>query len=225
MQYQWLLFDADETLFDYPSLLGLQQILAPYHINFNQQDYQEFQAANRLLWQALQNGEINMQELAEKRFAKLAKQTGEQAHILNHQLQLAMAKISQPLPFARELLQYLKQQNINIGIITNGFAALQKPRLAHLKLEPFIDTLIISEEIGFAKPDKRIFNYALQQMNIKLPENVLMVGDSLSSDIIGAKNVGMSTCWFNRLSETNTSSHQPDFEIHHLSELIPIINQ
>lgn len=217
--YSWLVFDADETLFSYPSYLGLKQILQHYSVEFNEVDYREFQNKNAVLWQQLQQGKISMQDLAVKRFAHLAKQAKVNPLLLNHQLQIAMAKISQPFDGAKEILQKAKDNGIGVAIITNGFTALQKPRLVHHQLIHLIDVLCISEEIGFAKPHPQIFQAALTKMGNPDVEQVLMIGDNLESDIKGAQSVRMKTCWINRYQQENHSTIQSDFTVYNLHQL------
>lgn len=87
-----------------------------------------------------------------------------------------------------------------MGIITNGFTSLQQTRLERTGLRDHFDLLIISEEVGVAKPDARIFDYALAQAGNPDRARVLMVGDTAESDIRGGVNAGLATCWFNPIN-------------------------
>ena len=223
MKYQWILFDADETLFSFNSYLGLKAMLVRYGIEFSEQDYEEFQAVNKPLWVAYQNKEISAQDLQRIRFEKLAKQTGEDPLVLNQQLMAEMAIVSQPLAQVRETLEGLKDK-VKLGIITNGFTALQQKRLNNTETATYFDVVVVSEDVGVAKPDKRIFDYAFAQMGEFELSQVLMVGDTLSSDIQGGINAGIDTCWYNPHRTENSSGIQPTYEIHAMSELIKIIN-
>lgn len=223
-KYDWILFDADETLFDYDSYRGLTRVLAQYGLPLSRDDYVAFQAINMPLWTAYQNGDIDMQQLAEQRFAHWAQQTGQPALALNMQLQWAMARISKPLAGVHELLQKVQAACIKIGIITNGFAALQQPRLQHTMTEQYIDLLIVSETEGYPKPDSRLFASALHKMGQPAPERVLMVGDNLHTDILGGLRAGMDTCWLNAHGKARVDDIVPTYEIGNMQELQNILS-
>lgn len=221
MKYQWILFDADETLFSFNSYLGLKAMLVRYGIEFSEQDYEEFQAVNKPLWVAYQNKEISAQDLQRIRFEKLAKQTGEEPLVLNQQLMAEMAIVSQPLAQVRETLEGLKGK-VKLGIITNGFTALQQKRLNNTETATYFDVVVVSEDVGVAKPDKRIFEYAFAQMGEFELSQVLMVGDTLSSDIQGGINAGIDTCWYNPHHAENRTGIKPTYEIHTMETLLEI---
>lgn len=221
MTYQWILFDADETLFAFNSYLGLKAVLANYGIDFSPQDYAEFQAVNQPLWVAYQNQEISAETLRTIRFAKLAEQTGQTAETLNHQLMEAMAERSPPLEGVQEMLQALHGK-VKMAIITNGFNALQQKRLTYTDTGNFFEFVLTSEEVGAAKPDRAIFTHAFQKMGVFDSTRVLMVGDTLASDILGGQQAGLDTCWFNPQRKANHSEIRPTFEIHTIRELIAI---
>lgn len=221
MKYQWILFDADETLFSFNSYLGLKAMLVRYGIEFSEQDYEEFQAVNKPLWVAYQNKEISAQDLQRIRFEKLAKQTGEEPLALNQQLMAEMAIVSQPLAQVRETLEGLKGK-VKLGIITNGFTALQQKRLNNTETATYFDVVVVSEDVGVAKPDKRIFEYAFAQMGEFELSQVLMVGDTLSSDIQGGINAGIDTCWYNPHYAENSTGIKPTYEIHTMKTLLEI---
>lgn len=221
MRYQWILFDADETLYSFNSYLGLKAMLKHYNIEFGEQDYQEFQAVNKPLWVAYQNKEITAEELRTTRFRKLAAQTGRSAEDLNHELMHEMSYVSQPLNHVVEMLNALYGK-VKMAIITNGFNALQQKRLDNTQTNHFFDLVITSETIGAAKPDARIFEAAFARMGNIDRSKVLMVGDTLASDILGGNQVGIDTCWFNPTQYENNSEIQPTYEIHSMLDLINI---
>jgi 2-haloacid dehalogenase len=103
--------------------------------------------------------------------------------------------------------------------VTNGLADVQRPRLARSAIGALFDTVVVSEEVGVAKPDARIFEHALRQLGHDDRSTVLMVGDSLASDIQGGCNAGMQTCWLNPSGAANGTAIEPTFEIASLAEL------
>ncbi|QBQ63064.1 pyrimidine 5'-nucleotidase [Actinobacillus indolicus] len=221
MKYQWILFDADETLFSFNSYLGLKAMLARYGIEFSEADYDAFQAINKPLWVAYQNKEITIQELQTTRFAKLAEQTGKDPLALNKELMAEMAIVSKPLPNVVEMLNALYGK-VKMGIITNGLEALQQKRLENTGTTKFFEMVVVSEVVGVAKPNAKIFEYAFEQIGDIDKSQILMVGDTLSSDILGANGVGIDSCWFNHTGENNTTEIKPTYEITDIKQLIAI---
>ncbi|WHP47127.1 pyrimidine 5'-nucleotidase [Mannheimia bovis] len=222
MKYQWVLFDADETLFSFNSYFGLKAMLARYQIDFSEQDYQDFQAINKPLWVAYQNNEITAQDIQTRRFAKLSEQTGVEPFRLNQELMAEMALISQPLEGVIETLNALYGK-VKMGIITNGFTELQQKRLDNTQTSHFFDIVVISEQIGAAKPDRQVFDYAFALMDEFDRTKVLMVGDTLASDILGGNNSGIDTCWLNTLNLKNETNIKPTYEINTINQIIEIV--
>ena len=222
MRYNWVLFDADETLFSFNSYLGLTAMLKRYGIDFTREDYDAFQAVNKLLWVAYQNNEITAEDIQMRRFAKLSKQTGVNQIQLNQELMAEMAKVSKPLDGVMEILEALYPE-VNMGIITNGFTELQQQRLQNTQTERFFDIVVVSEQIGVAKPDRKVFDYAFSLMDDLDKTKILMVGDTLASDILGGYNSGIDTCWFNHANLVNDTKIQPTYEIKDIRELVKIV--
>ena len=123
---------------------------------------------------------------------------------------------------AVDLCRNLSSQ-VEVGIVTNGILNVQQKRLARSGLEDMISFMVTSEECGFNKPDRRIFDYALTKA--KSPaQKVLMVGDRLETDILGAHKLEFDSCWFNPNKNPVTIESTPTFEISHLSELYNYLN-
>ena len=222
MRYNWVLFDADETLFSFNSYLGLTAMLKRYGIDFTNEDYDAFQAVNKLLWVAYQNNEITAEDIQMRRFAKLSKQTGVNQIQLNQELMAEMAKVSKPLDVVMEMLEALYPE-VKMGIITNGFTELQQQRLQNTQTERFFEMVVVSEQIGVAKPDRKVFDYAFSLMDDVDKTKILMVGDTLASDILGGYNSGIDTCWFNHANLVNDTKIQPTYEIKDIRELVKIV--
>lgn len=106
-----------------------------------------------------------------------------------------------------------------MGIITNGFTALQQIRLERTGLRDHFDLIVISEQVGVAKPHPHIFDYALEQAGNPARSRVLMVGDTAESDILGGMNAGLATCWLNAHNRTLPEGITPTWTVTSLSEL------
>ncbi|NLQ16417.1 pyrimidine 5'-nucleotidase [Marinomonas sp. M1K-6] len=220
MKYQWVLFDADETLFHFDNFAGLKHMFAKHGVKFEQTDFDQYQALNKPLWVDYQNGQISAEQLQTRRFQlwsdKLAISTKE----LNRQFLDSMAEICKTLPGAEELVAYLHANNIKMGIITNGFAQLQKIRLERTGFLPYFSPVVISERVGVAKPHPKIFEYTLELMGSPDKNHVLMVGDTLESDILGGNHFGFDTCWLNHHNKTHPEEIRPTYQVSSLNELL-----
>ncbi|PGW35550.1 2-haloalkanoic acid dehalogenase [Bacillus cereus] len=118
-------------------------------------------------------------------------------------------------------LNHIKR-HFKIGIITNGSTHRQKAKIINTNLNNYFDTIIISEEVGLSKPDKRIFELALNKLNVQ-PENTLFVGDDLEEDIAGCQNANIKGVWFNPQIIKNTAEIQPYAEINTLDSLLSYV--
>ncbi|MFU1885760.1 HAD family hydrolase [Bacillus wiedmannii] len=119
-------------------------------------------------------------------------------------------------------LNHIKS-HFKIGIITNGSTHRQKAKIINTNLNNYFDTIIIYEEVGLSKPDKRIFELALNKLNVQ-PEDVLFIGDDLEKDIAGPQNANINGVWFNPQKIKNTTQIQPYAEINTLDSLLSYVN-
>ena len=111
-----------------------------------------------------------------------------------------------------------------MSIVTNGLKEVQRPRAIRLKLQQYFASMIVSDEIGIAKPDIRYFEYAYGTLKNPPPKSeILMVGDSLHSDIQGGINFGITTCWVSH-GRINETAIQPDYKISNFLELSSVLN-
>lgn len=216
--WDWILFDADDTLFHFDAFSGLQRLFERYDVQFNQHDYEDYQAINQPLWVDYQNGAISALQLQHQRFQGWADRLQVTPHDLNSGFLQSMAEICTPLTGALDLLNALKGK-VKIGIITNGFTALQQARLERTGLLGYFDLLVISEQVGHAKPHPAIFDYALARMGNPPRARVLMVGDNPDSDILGGINAGMATCWLNAHGRSQPEGITPMWQVASLREL------
>ncbi|CNE60298.1 pyrimidine 5'-nucleotidase [Yersinia nurmii] len=218
MKYKWILFDADETLFHFDAYQGLKLMFSRFKTEFTPQDYEHYQLVNQPLWVDYQNGKINAAQLQSTRFDMWANRLGVSPHTLNSEFLVAMADICSLLPGAQELIDSL-QGKAQLGIITNGFTDLQNVRLERTGLKNVFSPLVISEEVGVAKPDVGIFEYAFNLMANPPKEQILMVGDNPHSDIQGGINAGIDTCWLNAQGHARPEGIQPRYQVSSLTEL------
>ena len=125
------------------------------------------------------------------------------------------------VPEACETLEDLQNKGYRLFAASNSFGHLQRSRLQQAGVLALFEDTYISMDIGYDKPDVRFYEKALELCGLK-PEEVLMVGDSMTTDIVGAQKAGLATCWFNKTNEQRNEA-LPDYTIHQLSELREII--
>ena len=118
-------------------------------------------------------------------------------------------------------LNHIKK-HFEVGIITNGSTQRQRAKIINTNLNNYFDTIIISEEVGLSKPDKRIFELALNKLDVQ-PEDVLFVGDDLEKDIAGPQNANIKGIWFNPHRITNKTEIKPYSEIDTFDSLLLIL--
>lgn len=223
--YKWLLIDADGTLFDFDRAEQMalketfSEICYPYEVRY----LTEYRRINRQIWLDFEQGKIEPAELKTRRFALLFKTTKINYDPQNFSTKYLanLAKETFLMDGAEAAVESLSTR-FNIAIITNGLANVQRPRLGRSSLSRYFKAVIISEEVGAAKPDPQIFDVAFEQMNHPAKREVLIIGDSLSSDIQGGRNYGIDTCWFN---PDGRPGHEvkSTFEIQTLAELPTIL--
>jgi 2-haloacid dehalogenase len=221
-RYQSIFFDADDTLFDYPA--AERSALLACHWQFAVPiDAEDFIAAyrrhNRDVWQEFERGETDQATLRVERFRRLAAELGLAALPLERTGAFYLEELSgqsQLLPGALELVKELAQ-GYPLALITNGIASVQKKRFAASPITPFFKSIVISEELGIAKPDPRIFRPALERIGVKAAD-VLYVGDSVTSDMAAARNAGMDFCWLNPSGAPVPAGYAPAFIIAAIKE-------
>ena len=201
-----ILFDLDDTLFDqrYCSRAGLAAVRKTYAGRIDGSLEELETAYNTLLEQWHEKvlaGSISIDDARIERFRVLLSSqetmaTREQAGAAADCYRNAYNAAYRPVPGAIELLRRVKGER-RIGIVTNHVVSEQVKKIAAIGVEPFVDELVVSEEVGVPKPDARIFAAALSRLDAT-PDEAVMIGDSWSSDIVGAAGMGISAVWLNR---------------------------
>jgi 2-haloacid dehalogenase len=223
MRYPWILFDADDTLFDFgrSARHAFERTLEFFEINGRDDYWAVYEYFNKETWAAFERQEITAVELRRIRFERFLGAVGEYRDPLEmngHYLQV-LSQTRFLVEGAVELVEELLAENFRLGLITNGLKEVQRPRIAQASLEGYFEVIVVSDEIGVAKPQAGFFEHAFVEMGQPAREEVLVVGDSLQSDIQGGNNFGVDTCWFNPKKSANLTAHQPTFQIEKLSEL------
>ena len=230
MQIQRLLFDADNTLIDFSnaSKVAFWQTFEDYEYPCSSDLYATYQSINHQVWTDFEQGKITAERLRIKRFADFFEAVGFAPTLpkdFNKQYLENLVSKSENYDGVKEMLDGL-QPHYRMSIITNGLKEVQRPRLRKLNLTHYFDSIIVSDEIGFAKPDERYFEIAFHSIDNPPPrENTLVIGDNLKSDILGGIRYGLKTCWLNASGKANDTDIRPDFEIRQILELPDVLKK
>lgn len=226
MTYTWLFFDADGTLFDYEAAeaQALKATLAGHGIPFLPGYLSIYQTVNQRMWQLFEAGQISSERLRVQRFEEFlsAAQINADADALSESYLPNLARGTELIPGAVEVLASLAPR-YHLALITNGLTSVQKPRLAASALAGVFQAVIISEEIGVAKPAPEYFKVAMRLTGALSPLEVLVIGDSLSSDIRGANLAGIDACWFNPSSQPLPPVYSARHQITRLQQLLDFL--
>lgn len=214
MNYETILFDIDDTLFDFGKSeeSAFQKAFLEFGLPAAVEDYRPcYKEISKVLWGDLEKGLVTLSELGKERFNRLfleydLKIDGEQFNRIYLEY---LGMESHLMPGALEVCTNLAE--CRLAVITNGFGEVQRSRIARSPLCSVFDQIIVSEETGYQKPHKGIFDHAFSKLNLSEKEKVLIVGDSLTSDIQGGINYGIDTCWFNPNDKENTMGIKPTY--------------
>lgn len=226
MPYRFLVFDADGTLFDFErtEVAALARTLAPAGVQLDDTGLALYRAISVELWRDLERGETTPARLRVDRFARLAARGGFAFDVprVAERYVAELALGVDLLPQAEETLAALAAKT-SMVLATNGLAEVQRSRFGRSPIRRHFVDVVISEEIGLAKPDPAFFEVALARLGDPPREEVLVVGDSLSADIAGAAAAGLDACWFNPRGLRLAGQPPPRFEIRELRGLLPIV--
>ena len=226
MKYTIILFDLDGTLFDYDAseTKALRNTFIDFNLPFENDVIQTYRDLNSLLWQQFEKGTISQQVIKVLRFEQLAdalKLEFDAEEFSNLYLK-HLSEGTDLIDGARQIIEFLSDK-AGLVLITNGLTIVQRPRIKNSGLEQYFKEIIISEEVGSAKPDTKIFDITFERLDFPAKEDVLIVGDNLSSDVAGGVNYGIDTCWFNPSDSNGNTDLQYTFMIKSLSELHDIL--
>ncbi len=228
MRYKWVLFDADGTLFDYDKAeaTALRKTLGEFGCGYKARYVEAYRQINREIWREFEQGRISQRRLRTRRFELLFEDIGVvcDPDRFSTRYLLHLATGTDLIEGAAEVARWLHGK-VGLVLITNGIPDVQRPRFTRSELSDYFAGIVISEEVGAAKPDPKIFDAAFQVMNWPNKAEVLIVGDSLTSDINGGNSYGIDTCWFNPRQDPYTEDSRGLFEIRDLRELLKLFEE
>lgn len=223
-----VLFDLDDTLFDFHKAekIALTKTLVHFGIDPTEETLALYSTINAAHWKCLELGEISREEVKVGRYRELFETIGIECDPVKatayYESMLAIGHYF--MPGAPELLEELYRK-YRLYIVSNGTAKVQEGRIGSSGIAKYMDGIFISQILGANKPDKQFFDICFAEMpDFSLSETVI-IGDSLSSDIKGGINAGITTVWFNPKGIENDSDIKPDYTIKELSEVPGLLSQ
>lgn len=228
VKYKTLFFDLDHTLWDYDanSVEVLSEIYKQHVKNGSNNlanFLKNFTKINDALWDSYNKGKIDKEIIRKERFVKIL----EKSEVFNRQLAEHISELylfecprrTHLIEGTIEVLEYVVKK-YDTHILTNGFSDVQDIKLSKAGLSKYFDQIITSETIGYKKPSKEFFDYALNATNSTSNE-CIMIGDNLKTDILGARNANIDTVYFNPTGYAKP--HKANYEINKLTELLNIL--
>lgn len=205
MKFSYLLFDADDTLFDFPkaSARAFSAMCRSNGVPDTLDTRALYHRINQKLWAAFDRGEVSKDYVTLERFVRFfqALELPRDPDKCNRDYLTALGAGVYPLPHAEAVCRELVRRGHKLYIVTNAVASVQRSRLQGSVFADLITDAFISEDAGASKPDPAYYAYVRSRVPGLTPENSLVIGDSLSTDIRGANNAGFPCCWYNPIGK------------------------
>lgn len=223
-----VLFDLDDTLFDFHKAekIALTKTLVHFGIDPTEETLALYSTINAAHWKRLELGEISREEVKVGRYRELFKTIGIECDPVKatayYESMLAIGHYF--MPGAPELLEELYRK-YRLYIVSNGTAKVQEGRIGSSGIAKYMDGIFISQILGANKPDKQFFDICFAEIPDFSLSDTVIIGDSLSSDIKGGINAGITTVWFNPKGIENDNDIKPDYTIKELSEVPGLLSQ
>ena len=222
--FKVILWDVDGTLlnFDKAEKYALRQCFAKFNLKeCTDAMISRYAEINKRYWKRLEAGEITKEQVLLERFSEFF----QKEHIrcdkikeFNDEYQVRLGDKIFLNDDSKSLLERLKGKAKQYAV-TNGTYVAQKRKLENSGLDVLFDGIFISDQIGYEKPDIRFFDHIWKQTGVYEKDDVLIVGDSLTSDMQGGNNAGIRCCWYNPEDKENNTNVKIDYLIHDLNEV------
>ena len=217
---EFLFLDLDDTILDFQKAerLALAKTLESFGLPPTDTVLARYHEINREHWERLERKELTRQQVLVGRFAALFAEMGlsAQAEQVARAYEENLSQGHYFLPGAEEALQSLSKK-YKLYLASNGTARVQAGRLKSAGIIPYFQEIFVSEEMGYNKPDPAYFDACFARIPGFRKDRAMMVGDSLTSDILGGIQAGIATCWVN--PRHKTGSIRPDYEIESIVQL------
>ena len=219
---RFVLLDLDDTIYDFhkAETVALSKTLETLGLEPRSEVLARYSEINAAQWRLLEQGKLTREQVKERRYQLLFEEFGIAVDPI-----LAARTYERNLSIghyfvdgAPELLATLSR-DYQLYLVSNGSTAIQMPRIASGDIAQYFDGIFISEDVGYNKPDKAYFDAVFAAIPQFEKEQAVIIGDSLSSDILGGKTAGITTVWFCPFAQADKETICPDYVISRLSEL------
>ena len=225
---EFLFLDLDDTILDFHKAerVALSKTIGSFGIEPTEEVLSRYRAINKWHWEQLELGTMTRAEVLLGRFAMLFEERNIQvdAETVARAYEKNLGIGHWFLPGAEEAVETLSKK-YRLFLASNGTASVQKGRMTSANLYRFFEKVYVSQEIGHNKPSKTYFDACFAEIPDFDPEKAMIVGDSLSSDILGGINAGIKTCWVNPTHGAAKEGICPDYEIEALHQLPALLEQ
>ena len=206
MRYQYLLIDNDNTIMDFNAAeaKALIDVLQNHGLPTDDATVHTYHEINDALWKALERGETTQPKLKVERFRQLLTVLGREdidPAAMGAEYAAGLGNHADLLPGAEEFIHAVHGR-MKIALVSNGVSAIQRGRLAKCPLTPLFDAIVISEEVGAAKPDPKLLYVAMDMLGCTDKAQAVMMGDSATADIPAAVNAGVDSIFFSLKGKT-----------------------
>ncbi len=225
---QFILLDLDDTIFDFHKAerIALEKTLKTLGLTPSPAVLSRYSEINAAQWRLLEQGKLTREEVKERRYQLLFGEFGVDVSPVTaartYEKNLSIGHYF--MDGALELLKILSR-DYDLYLVSNGSTDIQRSRIGSSPIPQYFKKMFISEEIGFNKPDVRFFEAVFSEISDFQKDKAVIVGDSLSSDIRGGKNAGITTVWFCPSGAAAPADTQPDYRITKLNELPALLKQ
>ena len=220
--YEFLFLDLDDTILDFHKAerIAIGKTITEFGVEPTEEILNLYHHINKAHWEMLERGELTREQVLVNRFGVLFERLGVSVDAPKcakaYEKNLSMGHWF--LPGAEEAVEYLSKR-YRLFLASNGTAVVQKGRMTSANLYRFFEKVFVSQEIGHNKPSKAYFDGCFSQIEGFDPKKAIIVGDSLTSDILGGNNAGIATCWVNPSHAPLKEGIRVDYEIEALSQL------
>ena len=226
--YEFLFLDLDDTILDFHKAerIAIAKTITQFGVEPTEEILNRYHHINKAHWEMLERGELTRAEVLVNRFGVLFAELGVEvdapkcAKIYERNLSIGHYF----LPGAEEAVEYLSKR-YRLFLASNGTAVVQKGRMTSANLYRFFEKVFVSQEIGHNKPSKEYFERCFAQIEGFDKNKAIIVGDSLSSDILGGNNAGIATCWVNPTHAPRKDGIRVDYEIEALSQFPALLEE
>ena len=223
-----ILLDLDDTILDFHKAehIALSATLREIGIEPTEAVLKRYSEINRAHWKRLELGELTRPEVLHGRFTQLFRELGVVGDCYEAQriYEWKLGTGHYFLDGGQELLDTLYEK-YDLYLASNGTDIVQTRRIASANIEHYFKDLFISQRLGFDKPMKEFFDRAFARIESFNPDETIIIGDSLTSDIKGGINAGIRTCWFNLHGIKNESGIIPDYEVTTLAQIPALLER